>query len=230
MSRIDKDKGLAPPYLSFKTLLNFLDRLEKVGMPNRIDRSMMDSSSGMVQAQLLTTLKYLHLITGNDGIPTETLGKLVSAKESDKKHRLKEVIVASYPFLFKDGFNLQSATSKEIQDKFDEAGASGGTTRKSVAFFMAAAKHTGIGLSPHIKKFKITGNRNSTPKVKKPASVKPNNIQPDMVSSSHGGKTDTSSWQQLLLSKFPELDPAWPDDVKAKWFDGFKDLMGQFKN
>jgi hypothetical protein len=29
----------------------------------------------------------------------------------------------------------------------------------------------------------------------------------------------------MLLSKFPELDPAWPDDVKAKWFDSFKELM-----
>jgi hypothetical protein len=28
-----------------------------------------------------------------------------------------------------------------------------------------------------------------------------------------------------LLAKFPTLDPAWPDDVKSKWFDAFQQLM-----
>lgn len=34
---------------------------------------------------------------------------------------------------------------------------------------------------------------------------------------------------KLLLSKFPSFDPAWPDEVKIKWFDGFNELMAQFK-
>jgi hypothetical protein len=37
------------------------------------------------------------------------------------------------------------------------------------------------------------------------------------------------SWQQLLLSKFPSFDPAWPDDVKTKWFEGFNQLMVELK-
>jgi len=28
-----------------------------------------------------------------------------------------------------------------------------------------------------------------------------------------------------LLSKFPTFDPAWPDDVKSKWFNAFDKLM-----
>lgn len=36
---------------------------------------------------------------------------------------------------------------------------------------------------------------------------------------------DTGAWADLLLSKFPELDPKWPDEVKLKWFDAFDRLM-----
>jgi hypothetical protein len=30
---------------------------------------------------------------------------------------------------------------------------------------------------------------------------------------------------EQLLSKFPRLDPTWPDEVKLKWFDAFDRLM-----
>ncbi len=30
---------------------------------------------------------------------------------------------------------------------------------------------------------------------------------------------------EMLLSKFPEFDPTWPDEVKLKWFDAFDRLM-----
>ena len=31
------------------------------------------------------------------------------------------------------------------------------------------------------------------------------------------------------MSKFPQFDPAWPDDVKIKWFDAFKQMMDVMK-
>jgi hypothetical protein len=34
-----------------------------------------------------------------------------------------------------------------------------------------------------------------------------------------------NAWVEQLLSKFPQFDPAWPDDVKLKWFDAFDRLM-----
>lgn len=33
------------------------------------------------------------------------------------------------------------------------------------------------------------------------------------------------NWAEQLLAKFPQFDPAWPDDVKSKWFDAFDRLM-----
>lgn len=34
-----------------------------------------------------------------------------------------------------------------------------------------------------------------------------------------------ANWAEQLLAKFPQFDPAWPDDVKGKWFDAFDRLM-----
>jgi len=29
-----------------------------------------------------------------------------------------------------------------------------------------------------------------------------------------------------LLEKFPTFDPTWPDEIKAKWFEGYERLLG----
>lgn len=34
-----------------------------------------------------------------------------------------------------------------------------------------------------------------------------------------------ASFEDILLSKFPAFDPAWPDDLKKAWFADFKELM-----
>jgi hypothetical protein len=36
---------------------------------------------------------------------------------------------------------------------------------------------------------------------------------------------NVNAWVEQLLSKFPNFDPGWPDDVKLKWFDAFDRLM-----
>ncbi len=205
-----KDKILTPPYLSLNTFLNFIEGLAKVGVPNKIDRNIktLSSFSSAAQAQLITTLKYFHLMSGHDGIPTEKFHKLVEASEEEKKTILREIIIASYPFLFSEGFDLKSATSKDLQLCFEKAGAFGGTIRKSVAFFLAAAKYTGIELSPHIKKFKFSSIEQDESKVIK--------------------AEKTISSEQVWLNKFPDFDPSWPDDVKKSWFESFRELRKEF--
>jgi hypothetical protein len=32
------------------------------------------------------------------------------------------------------------------------------------------------------------------------------------------------SIQQQLIGKYPDFDPAWPDNVKAAWFESFQRL------
>jgi hypothetical protein len=219
-------KKAIPPYLPYKTLFNFLDRI-KVALPNRIDRSLMASYSGAVQSQLIGTLEYLNLIRSDDGVPTEKLEKFLHSEGVEQQHLLKEILTSSYSFLFKEELDLRRATSESLYEKFRQVGATGDTTRKCVAFFLKAAKDAGIELSPHIKKTR--GRRPGMTKIKHRID------QSSTKQALPSGFDDTGfsggeiSLEKLLLSKFPSFDPAWPPEVQAKWFEGFKELMTQFK-
>ena len=39
-----------------------------------------------------------------------------------------------------------------------------------------------------------------------------------------GGKSG-GSLKEMLFSRFPEFDPKWTDEIKAKWFEAFERLM-----
>jgi len=222
MERNKEEKKWAPPYVSYKTFLNFLERLQ-VGIPTRIDRSVLSTYSGAIQSHLFSTLKYLHLISPL-GIPTDRLTKLVHAEGAARQTIFKDILVTSYQFLFKDGVDLQRITSDELQKLFDKEGVSGGTLPKAIKFFVEATKYAGIQLSPYIGKIRVTGSRSTGPRGKKTNGEKQNDIFPHEGPLTQGQAGDTP-WQQLLLAKFPSLDPAWPDEVKTKWFDSFNQLM-----
>lgn len=214
-------KKMVPPYLSYKTLRNFIDNM-KVAIPARIDRSLMRSMAGGLQSQLIAALGYLNLITPNDGVPTEKLTRLVHSEGAERQRILKEVLMSAYPFLFKEGFPLERTTSLLLQERFSETGVTGSTTRKCIAFFMKAAKDAGIKLPDHIKKTPGRPRIVGTTKEKR----KTNHLRLEDSLSASG---EDLSLEKLLLSKFPSFDPAWPDDVKTKWFEGFNKLMEQFK-
>ena len=187
----------------------------------------MTSFSGSVQFQVITALKYLHLTEGDNNKPTILLEKLVHAKGEEKDKIFKEIIINSYPFLFKEGFDLKRTTSKQLQECFEEAGTSGGTTRKSINFFLAAAKSAGIELSPHIKKFKLSNMKTTLAKPKKINDETKLNDQ-ETVRESETKKL--SSLEEIWLNKFPNFDPSWTDDVKKSWFEAFRQLHKDFSN
>jgi len=187
--------------------------------------------SGTLQSLLISALEYLNLIHPGNGVPTENLTKLVHSEGGDRQRILKEIVTSSYSFIFHDDFNLSRATAHQLQEKFTGIGTSGDTTRKCIGFFMHIAKEAGIPMSPHLKKPR--GRRpGAAPKTKKHTIKTPPPAQQQgngsYIEETEKGHADVG-WQKLLLSKFPSFDPAWPDDVKTKWFDGFKGLMDQFK-
>jgi hypothetical protein len=213
---------MVPPYVPYRSFRNFLDSL-KQGIPSRIDRSVMPSMSGALQSQLAAALRSLGMITSASQ-PTERLTRFVNSEGPERAKLLASVLVAAYPYLFQSDFDIRSATPRMLQEKFVETGASGGTVDKCVNFFLAAAKDAALELSPHLKNMR--GNRVGR-------------TRPRLVRDSTGGMSNGSdqmemtegtgdlSWTQMLLSKFPSFDPAWPDDVKTKWFDAFDKLMKQ---
>ena len=76
MTSKDIAKKPLPPYVPYRTFTNFLDSLKR-GIPQRIDRSLMGSTAGSLQGQLMQAFGYLNLIT-DDGTPTEKLEHLVT--------------------------------------------------------------------------------------------------------------------------------------------------------
>ncbi len=220
---MEKDKKINPPYISFKTFQNFLVGLG-VNIPSRIDRSVMGTLSGTAQSQLTGALKYLNLVS-EKGLPTETLTQLISSEGIERKQIRQNIINTAYPYLFADEIDLENITLNHLQEIFKDAGASGGTIRKCISFFMAIAKSADIKLSPHLK-FKSNVGRPKGRKTGASKKKQKNNL--------HGETPDQNqvefmSMQQLLLSKFPSFDPAWDSEVQAKWFEGFNKLMEQFK-
>jgi hypothetical protein len=204
------DAFSVPPYLSFRTFSGFIEGLRK-SVPNRVDRSVMPSFSGSNQSQILATLRYLELISPK-GVPTEKLSGLVESEGIKFRKNLREVLVRSYPFLFK-GFDLQRATIDELTERFTEAGAMGDTVRKCVSFFLAAAKRAELEISP----FMLNRRRARRPIAGSRAR------KAEDVGSPEAGP-NSRAWQELALSKLPEFDPTWSLEVKSKWFDAFNRL------
>jgi hypothetical protein len=211
-----------PPYVPYRSFRNFTDSL-KQGIPSRIDRSVMPSMSGALQGQLTTALRYLKLVTAG-GHPTPVLPQLVNSEGHERAKVLRGVLLSAYPFLFeREGFDLMGATPKLLEEQFAHAGASGGTIDKCVNFFLAAAKDAELSLSPHLK----MGRGNRTSRVRQRSRSTDPSVDGESHVSMNGNESGDLTWAQMLLSKFPSFDPSWPDEVKAKWFDGFHRLMRQ---
>jgi hypothetical protein len=213
----DAQQKLVPPYVPYRSFRNFVDSL-KQGIPARIDRSVMASMSGALQSQLTTALRYLGLIKAT-GQPTDMLANIVNSEGPERTKALKTMLFQSYSFLFAD-FQISTATPRMLEEKFAEAGASGGTLDKCMLFFIAAAKDAELELSPHLKVQR--GARTTRPRGRIRPSDSTTNADPLTL---NGSDSMEMTWEQMLLSKFPSFDPSWPDEVKSKWFDGFHRLM-----
>lgn len=215
---------LLPPYVTFISLMNFVDSLKR-GIPGQIDRSLMKTMSGSMQTQMMSALKYLHLVN-TQGVVQDILTRLVNSEGAERTQVLHELLTASYPFLF-SSFDLSKATSSQFRQKFTEVGATGDSVRKCIAFFLSAAKEANIEVSPYIAE---TVRQASENKPRKQA-TKPNTRSQRASSKSAADQEQVPSasnivpWQQMLLAKFPSFDPAWPDEVKKEWFTAFHQMM-----
>jgi len=169
----EKDKVHVPPYVPYSTFRSFINGLASTGIPSHIDRSIMDKMSGSGQSAMIATLKSLNLV--NDKLePTKSLEVIVTGSENDFSTTLSALIKNTYPFLFDGSINIEKATSKKIEDKFRDAGASGSTLTKCISFFLTAAKAANIPVSPHVKAPKL--QRSSTPAKKKAKAHEKNEV------------------------------------------------------
>ncbi len=159
--------AIAPPYVSFVTFRNLLDRLHQTGVPDFIERDVMGSRmNGSIYGHLKASLKFLGLID-EKGKTTETLDRLANADLDERKKILRQVIESSYTFLFGSeagDMDVTRTTTPKLKKRFEDQGIKPAVAQKSISFFLQAAYYAGIPLSNHVYKPKPPATRIRAPR------------------------------------------------------------------
>lgn len=146
----EKHREHAPPYVAYKTFRNFTESL-RAAMPSRIDRSVMHKLSGAAQSHILSALRSMNFVS-NQGLTTEAFREFVNSEGEERQAALTAAIKVGFPFLFDGSIELSTATGKQLLEKFGSTPFHGNTLRRSVAFFLAAAKDARLTVSPYFDK------------------------------------------------------------------------------
>ena len=221
---IEKGRKHLPPYVSYRTFHNFIERLQQ-RMPSRIDRSYWgDILSGSTGTQLMAALRFLNLIDAN-GKPMESLKPLVSARGEQRAKLLQGIAGDAFAFVLKSSIDLESATYSQLVEVFRNTfQVTDDVSRKCVKFFIALANDAGMDVSPFItRRTRGTHSAAGTKAVSKKAENRTNRNA--VVPQGRDEIPNFASWNGMLLSKFPNFDPSWPDDIKMKWFAAFDELL-----
>jgi len=204
-----------PPYVSYRAWQKLVSELDSY-VPLRFDSSYFDilQMTESNRSMLRGTLLFLGLMSP-EGEPTDKLHHLAKAEGEARQRALEGVVREAYEPLF-TGLDVTRATQAQIREYFSSQGVSGDIGRKCLSFFFAIAAEANILLSPHLGKSTSRGRlkRTKSDEVPKPKLAKSAQV------------VGEASLEKMLLDKFPDFDPGWTDEVKAKWFDAFKWLKG----
>lgn len=196
-------KKPVPPYTPYKTLVN-LAHGWSAHLPSRIDRSVLGNYSGGAQSAIISALRYLNLITA-DGVPTDSLERLVRSEGGERQKELQRILRTSYPFMFAQGFDITKATPAQINERFAETGATGETLSKCLSFFTGMTKDAGIDLTPHLRTRQRRAPNSRKRNEKKPGTPAPRDPQYQ--------DRPTQTPLQVLIGM---LDPAAMDDAEQQ--------------
>jgi hypothetical protein len=220
----EKGRKHLPPYVSYRTFYNFIERLQQ-RMPSRIDRSYWgELLSGSNGTQLMAALRFLYLIDIN-GKPMEILKRLVEVRGEQRSKILHDVCDDAYGFVLKSSLDLESATYSQLVEVFHNTfQLTDDVSRKCVKFFIAMAHDAGLKISPFITRRTRSARTNTGTKV----SSRKTEIRTGRnltIPQEKDEIPNTNSWHGMLLSKFPNFDPSWPDEIKMKWFSAFDEML-----
>jgi hypothetical protein len=217
----DKGHKHLPPYVSYRTFRNFIDRLQQ-RLPSRIDRSYWgDILSGSSGTQLMAALRFLGLIDVN-GKPLERLKSLAAAPAEQRVELLRRMASDAFDFVFESHLDIESATYAQLQEVFHSTfQLTEDVSRKCVKFFIALTSDAGVPLSPFITRRTRSVSGTKTPGKKSSRRTNRNGIVPQGMEEI----PTQSSWHSMLLDKFPSFDPSWNDEIKEKWFAAFDELL-----
>lgn len=145
----DTSTVLGPPYISFRTILNLLDRLAEGGIPQRIDRGYWaEFLSGSAGAQLMVSLRSLELVDGSTSEPLPRLEQLVN--RDSRKQAMHELVTERYSAVLAE-VDLSRATAAHLEEVFrKQYRLDGATRRKAITFLLNAAQYAEMQVSGYI--------------------------------------------------------------------------------
>lgn len=196
----------APPYISFLQLLNLFDWLKGEGVPHRFDRTFWARRySGSMGPQLLSALRFLGLLRGNE--PTPALESLVLASAQERQQLLTNLLKDAYSAV--DFEKLSKATPGMVGEWLGNYPGEGDTKRKVESFFINALKYADFPLSPSLRR--MARNRpNATAKpARKPTSdigkQVPPGVKPPVASPSPNDQPQPANIRAVRLTSGGEI-------------------------
>lgn len=167
----EKTANHSPPYATFASFINFLNKLRETQVPSRIDPSVFGNASGSLSYSIIAALKSLKLISA-EGLPTASLIDFVKASDEERKGMMQGILQIGYPSLWSGSLDLASITAGQFDEHIrEEYDVKGSTVDKVAAFFIAAAKFSELPISPHLAARKPTASSASSSKSKKQRKV-----------------------------------------------------------
>jgi hypothetical protein len=172
----------------------------------------------------MAALRFLNLVDAN-GKPLERLRPLVSARGEQRAQLLRIIAYDAFSFVLESSLDLESATYAQLVEVFHSTfQLTDDVSRKCVKFFIALANDAGMPISPFItKRTRATHTTSSTKVMSKKSGNRTS--RNSLIPQAEDEIPNHSTWNSLLLSKFPNFDPSWGDDLKLKWFTAFDELL-----
>jgi Family of unknown function (DUF5343) len=223
------------PYAPSTATMNIVERFRERGIPAPINGDALLRTGLVTESLMPRTLYALHALDLIDdaGNPTDTLKAIQRAPAAEYQACLADWIGAAYADVL-NFIDPATASEQDVHDAFRLYNPPGQRARMVTLFLglaraagLASEKPSGSGTGAP-RKPSTTGQVRVRTRVRQDA--KPPGDQ--MGDNKAGKPKDNGAGDQrnqnppedfraALLAKFPTFDPNWPDEIKAKWFDGF---------
>jgi hypothetical protein len=192
-----------PPYISFRTLLTQIERMEKETVPTEIDKHFLVGMAGGTQNHFRHALRSLGLIQDSNR-STDLLRDLAAAGPDKRKAMFGEILRDKFPELVELPTDAAKSEYERVLDSYGAAATD--TKRKALGFYVAAADYAGIPVSNFVKSRRAPSGprRATTRRAKNTGNGKGDVDQQDTTRSSTGVLSEDemkSAYFKLLLKK-----------------------------
>ena len=131
-----------PPYMSAGVFRSTVEAFAESTTPNALDRHILSSLSGADYSSLISGLRFLGFVIGDDNAVQESYRALIAARkkgEPDYKGSLLSVIKPAYKTIVQ-GVDIETGSLRQLEKAFRDAGVqSGQMLVKTVRFYIKAS-------------------------------------------------------------------------------------------